>query len=47
MVVLEVRREDAAQVPLVLNDNVVDALSADAADHALDVWRFATGSAAR
>jgi hypothetical protein len=44
MVVVEVGRKDAAQVPLVENDDVVETFPANAADHALDVARL--GSAA-
>ena len=40
MIVLEVRAEDPAEVPLVQDDDVVDAFAADAADHPLDVRRL-------
>ena len=40
MVVIEVGCEDAAEVTLVQDDDVVEALGADAADHPLDVGRL-------
>jgi len=38
VVVRQVRPEDPAQVPLVEHDHVVEALTADRADHSLSVW---------
>ena len=38
VIILDVGREHAPEMPLVQDDHVIEALSADRADHTLDIW---------
>jgi len=47
VLILKIARQDAPQVTLVEDDNVIQAFASDRADEALDIWISARVTAAR